>query len=293
MSEQSHNQTDYHNPQTRSPDFIGIGAQKAGTTWFSENIVSHPRAWMPGVKELQYFNDLYIPGHRNWTVNHRERHTRHALASYMRAHKPVDWDLDYIKYTTMIATDEMNDEWYRQIFTPAGPDRICGEITPEYSLLDDEGVAHVKRLCPDAKILFFLRDPISRNWSHARMIARNSDRNPSFEEIIEYPDVIKRADYGGILDRWQAAYGEDGVHVETQDDIAATPQRVMRRTCQFLGLEFEPDYFSGLKEVVHKGASVDMPEGIYARLKEQLKGYYEEIAERFPEVGQKWYRKHF
>ena len=39
------------------PDFIGIGAQKAGTTWLSHNLQRHPEIWMPGIKELHYFNE--------------------------------------------------------------------------------------------------------------------------------------------------------------------------------------------------------------------------------------------
>ena len=39
------------------PDFLGIGAQKAGTTWLSHNLQLHPEVWMPPVKELHYFDE--------------------------------------------------------------------------------------------------------------------------------------------------------------------------------------------------------------------------------------------
>jgi hypothetical protein len=34
------------------PDFIGIGAQKAGTTWLGHNLQLHPDVWMPRNREL-------------------------------------------------------------------------------------------------------------------------------------------------------------------------------------------------------------------------------------------------
>ena len=37
------------------PDFIGIGAQKAGTTWLHRNLQLHPQIWMPR-KEVHYFD---------------------------------------------------------------------------------------------------------------------------------------------------------------------------------------------------------------------------------------------
>ncbi len=37
------------------PDFIGIGAQKGGTTWAYEQLVSHPQVFVPDTKELNFF----------------------------------------------------------------------------------------------------------------------------------------------------------------------------------------------------------------------------------------------
>ncbi len=38
------------------PDFLGIGAQKAGTTWLHENLRCHPELYLPDAKELHYFD---------------------------------------------------------------------------------------------------------------------------------------------------------------------------------------------------------------------------------------------
>jgi len=45
---------------TRSPgpDFLCIGAHKAGSTWLYQQLDSHPDFWMPPVKELHYFDQL-------------------------------------------------------------------------------------------------------------------------------------------------------------------------------------------------------------------------------------------
>jgi hypothetical protein len=40
----------------RFPDFLGIGAQKAGTTWLHANLGCHPEVFLPEPKELHYFN---------------------------------------------------------------------------------------------------------------------------------------------------------------------------------------------------------------------------------------------
>ncbi len=41
------------------PDFLCIGAQKAGTTWLHENLKMHPEIFLPARKELHYFDWQY------------------------------------------------------------------------------------------------------------------------------------------------------------------------------------------------------------------------------------------
>src|SRR5262245_10285732 len=38
------------------PNFIGIGAPKAGTTWLAKCLGEHPDVFMPGAKELVFFD---------------------------------------------------------------------------------------------------------------------------------------------------------------------------------------------------------------------------------------------
>jgi hypothetical protein len=38
------------------PNFLGIGAQKSGTTWLHDNLARHPQVWLPPVKEIHYFD---------------------------------------------------------------------------------------------------------------------------------------------------------------------------------------------------------------------------------------------
>src|SRR5438093_8430543 len=40
------------------PDFLCVGAQKAGTSWLYRQCEPHGDFWMPPLKELHYFNKL-------------------------------------------------------------------------------------------------------------------------------------------------------------------------------------------------------------------------------------------
>jgi len=43
------------------PHFLGIGAQKAGTTWLYSQLKQHPSIFMPAKKELRFFFDANQP----------------------------------------------------------------------------------------------------------------------------------------------------------------------------------------------------------------------------------------
>jgi hypothetical protein len=49
------------------PDFLGIGAQKAGTTWLWENLRRHPEIFVPEKKELHYFDNKFDRSLRYYT----------------------------------------------------------------------------------------------------------------------------------------------------------------------------------------------------------------------------------
>jgi hypothetical protein len=40
----------------RSPDFLIVGAQRAGTSWTNRHLRRHPQIWTPPIKELHYFD---------------------------------------------------------------------------------------------------------------------------------------------------------------------------------------------------------------------------------------------
>lgn len=55
---------------SRLPDFVGIGAQKAGTTWIHHQLRAHPQLFLPETKELNFF---YRDLPTSWYAKHFEQ----------------------------------------------------------------------------------------------------------------------------------------------------------------------------------------------------------------------------
>ncbi|MDH3256230.1 MAG: sulfotransferase domain-containing protein [Nitrospinota bacterium] len=47
------------------PDFLGIGIQKAGTSWLHQQLYRHPQVFVPDRKEIHFFNRWYDKG-KEW-----------------------------------------------------------------------------------------------------------------------------------------------------------------------------------------------------------------------------------
>src|ERR1700759_3980060 len=76
----------------RYPDFLCIGAQKAGTSWLDRNLRRHPKLWLPPMKELQFFSHLYLPAARKWTTRQRQEKGAKLLKRYLENKTQEEWD---------------------------------------------------------------------------------------------------------------------------------------------------------------------------------------------------------
>jgi len=279
----------------RFPDFICIGAQKAGTSWLDKNLRRHPKLWLPPMKELQYFSHLHLPTARRWTTRQRQERGTQLLRRYMEKNEPGDWNYRHIARLADIIAGPITDAWYGRIFALAKPDQICGEVTPDYYILPDEGIAHVVKLSPAVRIVLSVRDPIERSWSHLRMLARNRGLNADRDltEFATRADQLVRADYPAVIRRWQAHVPKDRFLVVFMDELVASPNAVIEKVCAFLGVAYGDEMFPKAADPVHAGEAQDIPPVILALLKERFRPVYDEIATLYPEEGARWAARYY
>jgi len=268
------------------PDFYGIGVQKAGTTWLHAQLKQHPTVYMPDLKEIQYFNHLYIKEHRSWTDEHRLKRIKNMLKNAME-HQKIDYG--WVEYLAKCGQNKLTDEWYAHFFHYA-KGRVSGEVTPEYSLLPEEGIEHIIRLNPDAKFILLLRHPVERDFSHAKMILEHQgkiDKNNIIQdleienkllEVLDYRGVYERSDYKTIIERWKKVLPkEENLYIGFYDWIKERPQQLLEEICTFIECKYDVSYFQETDKVVFKGNSLKITDTISAKLMERHKDTIEYI----------------
>ena len=277
------------------PDFLGVGAQKAGTTWLYRNLQAHPEIWMPPIKELHYFDEKAQlegglisrlrgahPVDVRWRRQFRARF-RHPLERL--SSRDLWWDLRYFFRTP-------GNGWYASLFKP-GSGRVTGEMTPDYAILEKEGVARVHRLMPEAKIIFMMRNPIERPWSVTNMGLRIRGRSmedmtiEKFRRQFERGRVRRMTDYLLTLDTWSSFYSEERIFVGFLEDIHFFPEETLRSLYRFLGVD--PSAARGaITQKIHPGSAGEMPVRLAIYL---ARSYLEEtrhLEERFGGYASFW-----
>jgi hypothetical protein len=135
------------------PGFLCIGAQKSGTSWLYRNFQAHPSIWVTRVKELHYFDEKAQSGYRPpihellFSRNHKARRWRRQFRMSLLALRHEERLFAAVQWNTRFFFGMPSDKWYLSLFDP-DPRQVAGEITPDYSILDVERVAHVRRVLP-------------------------------------------------------------------------------------------------------------------------------------------------
>lgn len=199
-----------------NPDFVIVGAAKAGTTSLYEYCRQHPGIFVVPRKEPRFF----------------------AFEG-----KEVDPnDPVHSKNVTDLVS-------YLSLFDDALPGQITGEASPVY-LIDEETPSRIAGHKPDAKIVVILRNPVERAYSHF-LYAQLGGLEPmsaSFEDVLHEPTVnvgqwvrrrryLETGFYFQHLSRYIAVFGRDRIHISFFEDLVRDPVKLAQDVFRFLGVD--------------------------------------------------------
>jgi Sulfotransferase family len=206
------------------PNFLILGAQKAGTTSLFNYLGQHPEVYPSPIKETHFFDHGGV---------------RQTYAGPVRMPGPKIKSLDE----------------YEGLFDGVRDEKAVGEATPTYLYLP--GVAErIRHHVPEARLIAILRDPAERAYSGYQHAVR-SGREPlrSFAAALAEEDrrvregwhpiyhYRSRGFYHAQLSRYFALFGHEQVSVYLYDDLSSDPFGMLRGIFRFLGVSdsFTPD----------------------------------------------------
>ena len=230
---------------TGPPHFVGVGAQRCGTTWWHRQIAMHPGVPYRGrlhFKEVHFFDSL-----RGVTVG-----PEHAAA-------------------------------YARYFSRPAEGGVIGEWTPRY-MHDGWPLGQIRRLAPDARILVMLRDPVDRfasGYARENRLARERGEPGISAALVE--EQRARGRYAGQVQHVLETFGRERVLVLQYERCRADYGGQLARTYAFLGLDpgFRPE---GPRAAPHEPRERDMTAAERQRLSREYAPDAARLAEVAPEI---------
>ncbi|MBP2316099.1 sulfotransferase family protein [Azospirillum soli] len=177
--------------------FLGIGAQKSGTTWLYFNFKKHPSIFLTEEKELHFWD---------W---HRDR--------------GLDW------YRAQFAPAPAGTRAGE--ITPAYGILDSGKVAEIHREFPDIRLFYlirnpIERAWSSALMALPRAEMTIEEASDAWFIDHFNARGSA-----------SRGDYESCLRVWRSHYPAEQIHVETFDDIVTDPRGVLRRCCAHLGID--------------------------------------------------------
>lgn len=210
------------------PDFIIIGAMKAGTTSLYAYLYKHPLVHRARRKEVHFFD------------NNTDRGMR-----WYRAHFPTRW--------AKLRADAA-------AILRRGHATVTGEASPYY-MFHPHAAARCAAALPGARIIAMLRDPAERAYSHYQHNRRQGLEPLSFEDAlaaepertsaeiarmradpaynslpVQHYTYALRGEYWWQLEQWLERYPRDRALILRSEPFFTDPATGYAATLEFLGL---------------------------------------------------------
>jgi hypothetical protein len=228
---------------------LGVGAQRAGTSWLYNYLTSHSCVCMSEIKEIHYFNALGSESHRLYAqklfTSALQRLTYGVDRQGTRL--PPEIAAQGVRaMTDRLAMFDGGDTAYIDFFrSRVAPHQThFGEITPAYSLLPVESFRHIRSLFPNIRVIFLMRDPVHRILSalHIHAGPNEPKTGEAFLAALRDPMTVERTRYDVTISNLRAVFPPECLFFGFYETLFCDAS--IRALCEFLRLPFKPGEYA-------------------------------------------------
>jgi len=275
---------------------LGVGCQKGGTTWLYDYLSGHPAVRTGFGKEYHVLDCLFLP-----QMSELLSATRRKIAALdrrpeldpaaRRARRYMQNRLEFV------ANPDAYFDHFARILQDAPDGSLTCDITPSYAALPEEAYRlvseNLRSRGVSVKVVFLMRDPVSRIYSHLRMLRSRSPQRR--QACAEAEDVLQsyatwdfevRTRYQDTIQNLERVFAAEDILYLFYEELFSSDS--IQTLCGHLGLEAAPAELGKIVNASPAGAGV--PDAVQGRIREHYRETYDFVAERFSaeRVGRLW-----
>jgi len=277
--------------------FLGAGAMKAGTTWLYAMLDHHPDIYFSDEKEVHYFAHVHGVLNALSIENRIDRFRRFAASLKAESYNPR-WVRRRLDWYSRWLFDPIDDDWYASLFNRRNGQKYAADFSNLTALIGDAGWEHVRRIAGEVKVIYIMRDPLKRLWSHVKFHAQYTGRADKLaamnaEEMwaeARAEHLWQNSEYGKIVATMKRHLNEDELMVVFFEDIHADPLGWLRRLETFLGVQPGNYDAARLSERINISTDVTMPEFFPQLFADDFNRIHAELQEQGVTLPAAWAR---
>jgi len=224
---------------------LGVGAQKAGTTWLYSYLNHHPNINMGILKEYHIFDQLF-----NLDKTEAAANTGGRLISKIVNESRRERVL--MLRERFLENPNTYFDYFQQLLYSDQNIYITGDMTPSYSNLPEGALNLIKEELFARgiilKVIFLMRDPFERCLSALRHNLRKSDIEITEKKEInrlklayKTENFISKTRYENTITTLEKVFTTDQIFYAFYEEIFSSNE--ILRLCSFLNLQYTvPDF---------------------------------------------------
>ena len=281
---------------------LGVGAQKAGTTWLHHQLIKDSKFNFGHRKEYHVFDSIQRLNQSSRKKNNfllKNFFIKNVIASYKDGTLGRNASNDATRYRTVdlsfIDNIENYFDYFDYLFLKNQHTQAVGDITPQYALLNKEAFQSIRvgleKRGFTIKIIFLMRDPAERCWSAVKYKRQNlnDEKESQYDEVefleknIKMSDgCIKKSRYERTIKTLEDTFAQENIHYEFYERLFSSESQ--NRIQDFLGLNLGA--FQNSEVINATPKDKPLPQEINQQLIKTLQPTYEFLKCRYGETVQ-------
>ena len=260
--------------ETQKTFLLGVGAQKAGTSWLHDQLNRRQDADFGFLKEYHVFDALELD---------------HFSSFRPKSPTPIQWRT--WRRARFMERPERYFDYFASRLKPSQI-RLTGDITPSYAGLSAQSLQHIRNAFSQrgvqTRAVFIMRDPVERFLSQQRMQLRKRGLlKPEHESEHLRKASLKllkrsspRSDYPATLDALRNGLATSEVFIGLYETLFTEGDH--RALCRCLNI---PEQIPDLSHRVNASqATTVVPRDVLQRLGQHFSPLVKAVQERCPDL---------
>lgn len=279
---------------------LGIGAQKAGTTWLHKELEKNTFFKSGFAKEYHTFDSMYAKECMHIPATWEQR----ILAISGKTDGKSNRRRSQLLKRLLFATDsEAYFDYFDYLSIRDQSEVLTGDITPSYSLLDRKAFRSIRKELTSRgftiKVVFLMRDPVERIWSALRMNHRKTREKSNqfsadqFEEALtkfyQKDLTYRKTEYKRIILNLESVFKPPELHFDFYERLF-TPE-AYQRFSDFVGFKLKTPDFENFVNASPKNS--ELSNKLSRAIAQHYSQTYQFIEERFSGIASELWSENY